>query len=409
MRQRIALFILVVMVCLLQPACVRNKPADLTSLPLMRQSRLKHLAVSLQDGRVLLMGGYLANDAHDRKLLTAEIFNPVERRFLPAGTMRFWHGSGVAVLLRDGRVLVSGGEDLEQPTCRNFAATVKSPPIPLQGGISSLGVKLDSLLATGELYDPKTGRFSLTGHMAFPRLLHQAVLLTDGRVFITGGMAVLCCPIDASQCQEIGEPRQEQEIYDPKSGRFTPTVRLQTIRSVFGAASLPEDRVLVIGADRTANAAAEIVDIKTQSVRKILCPPMSLFSLQMAALPNGKVFTFSRRFLYVFNPKTEAFTAIRFPEPIALTYIPPDSIAVLPSNKILFFGAFVKKPLLGAKSSVFTIYNADQGKFHILGTFPASPLRDYTLTPLPNHQVLLAGGCDYRSCYLNPDAWLIHY
>jgi hypothetical protein len=69
-----------------------------------------------------------------------------------------------AALLNDGRVLVAGGSV-------NLAATNFQD------------------LASAEIYDPKTGKFSATGSMSEPLNGATATLLKDGRVLIAGGGA----------------------------------------------------------------------------------------------------------------------------------------------------------------------------------------------------------------------------
>jgi hypothetical protein len=87
-----------------------------------------------------------------------------------------------ATLLADGRVLVAGGGG--DYTNREFQASA-------------------------EIYDPQTGTFRATGSMAEARTYHQANLLADGRVLITGGFGDLA-------------PLASAELYDPTAGIFSP-------------------------------------------------------------------------------------------------------------------------------------------------------------------------------------------
>jgi hypothetical protein len=177
----------------------------------MAHARAGHTATLLRDGGVLIVGDYDRSfDSH----ASAELYDPTTGQFVPTGSpvnLRYGH---TATLLQDGRVLLVGG--------------------------SGTGAYNDPTPASAELYDPTTGKFILTGSMTVRRWSgHTATLLKDGRVLIEGG--------NASAVQEV--PLASAELYDPKTGRFSTTGSMAVARDTQSATLLLDGRVLVVGGD----------------------------------------------------------------------------------------------------------------------------------------------------------------
>jgi hypothetical protein len=125
----------------------------------LREDRSDAAAVVLADGRVLVTGGY--SSRKKRYLRSAEIWDPRSLTSRATGSMKVPRASHTATLLRDGRVLVAGG--------------------------ASEGPEESGTQNTAEIWDPASGKFSTTGAMQGARRLHVAVRLADGRVAVGGG------------------------------------------------------------------------------------------------------------------------------------------------------------------------------------------------------------------------------
>src|SRR5262249_2843464 len=136
----------------------------------------------LQDGRVLIVGGYYTTITtsvtgttyHSTILKNAEIYDPIGRTFSLTGDMAQPRAYHQAVLLPNGRVLVVGGGSAEvyDPVSGKFtgagsslgttATLLKNGKLLITGGLDTL----QKTVANAELYDPSTGKFSLTGPYA---------------------------------------------------------------------------------------------------------------------------------------------------------------------------------------------------------------------------------------------------
>jgi hypothetical protein len=142
-------------------------------------------------------------------------------------------------------------------------------------------------LASAEIYDPGTGKFSQTGSMQDERENAQAVLLPNGKVLIVGG--------DLGKSYAYGwESLDSAEIYDPGTGKFTLTGSMNIPRTQFSATLLPTGKVLVAGGqDLDGPAMAETYDPATGKFTRLESWGKSgaakLFGIQTFLLHDGRV------------------------------------------------------------------------------------------------------------------------
>jgi hypothetical protein len=193
-------------------------------------------AVALANGRVLIIGE-----------ATIEVFDPAARRISKLSDTSPFLDSATITLLPDGRVLIAGGG-------------VKQPP-----------------RADAFLIDPATGRATSTGALSAPRVKHAAVRLLDGTVLIVGGSDVR---------GRNGGKMKAMELYDPKTGRFSIVGTLNDARYKIADAAvcLSDGRVLVAGGAEKP----EIVDPRTWTSRTVEVPIGQTLNFAAAvALPNG--------------------------------------------------------------------------------------------------------------------------
>src|SRR5208283_157101 len=225
----------------------------------MVTARTIHTGTTLENGSVLVTGGL---DSSGDVLPSSELFSA--GTFAATGNMttpRYLH---TATLLQgsdtdlDGDVLVAGGDffdtggtaELYNPATGKFTLTtgnmtmlrfahtatlLANGEVLITGGITSSNLAT----ATAELYDPSTNTFSATGSMANARHAHTATLLPDGTVLITGGT-------NNTSDDGIGD-LAGAELYDPSLGTFSAFGNMTTPRADQGAVLLTNGLVLVAG------------------------------------------------------------------------------------------------------------------------------------------------------------------
>lgn len=196
----------------------------------LEQARRGHRAVVLADDSQLVAGGI----AGSRLLASAERHGrSAESSWTAVGKMSEPRLGHTLTVLPDGRVLATGGTGGSAP--------------------ASEGGQTVRPVASGEIFDPESRRWTATGAMRVPRFEHTASLLRDGRVLIAGGLGAR-----GGETVPVGSA----ELYDPETGTFSPAAEMDSPRTDHAAVRLQDGRVLVSGGDRgTAPlASAEIFD-----------------------------------------------------------------------------------------------------------------------------------------------------
>jgi len=226
----------------------------------MTEARADHTATLLSDGRVLVAGGTSSLGP----LASAELYDPGSGTWAATGSMieaRYGH---TATLLSDGMVLVAAGAaiftdgdvsgpdplaspELFDPRTGTWAATGTMGGVRLghtatllrNGTVLVTGGEGNDVLASAELYDPRNGSWTETGSMHAARAYHTATLLVDGTVLVAGGSSTL----------PSGAPGivASAELFDPGSGTWTATGNMTGGRAENTATLLLDGTVLVAG------------------------------------------------------------------------------------------------------------------------------------------------------------------
>ncbi len=170
----------------------------ITSFFEMEETRKFHTATLLKDGRVLIVGG---EHSGTETLLVGRnlIYDPSTRSFSEAGDLQFDRVNHKAVLLQDGRVLIIGGIAGEGPFVHTAEMFDPETNAFSPAGVSAIDPLAATLLPSGKvllmrsingdiaLYNPAIHEFSPTGHSIGWRTQPTVTLLADGRVMVAGG------------------------------------------------------------------------------------------------------------------------------------------------------------------------------------------------------------------------------
>ena len=332
--------------------------------------------------------------------------------FVPTGSMgtgRSWQTATLLCNLSSGscansKVLVAGGIDasfgpvataeIHDPgtgkfsptgsmkTARaHFAATLLNDGrVLVTGGLDSSG----NVLQTAELYNPNTGTFSFSnGNMQFVHASHTATLLNTGKVLIAGwgnGTA---------------------ELFDPATGTFTPTGSMVQPRTSHTATLLESGKVLLAGGVQgvspniTVLAEAELYDPNTGTFSKTAGNLTTARQLHAASLLNdGKVLVMGGldaagsaiATAEMFDPTSQSFTQTTGGMSSARVFHTSTTLA--DGTVLVIGGSDGTTPLATTE-----IYDPKAQTFSPTGSMNAARA-SHTATLLKSGSVLVTGGVD---------------
>ncbi len=181
------------------------------------------------------------------------------------GTMSTGRSSYGAALLPTGKVLIAGGAssftplasaEVFDPGTGKFTATgsllgpradlsmtaLPSGKVLVAGGSNSV-----SFAGAAELYDPVAGTFTATGSLVQPRAGAPAALLASGKVLVAGGFGNSVSAMNTA------------ELYAPSTGKFASISSMATARDRMTLTVLASGKVLAAGG---SVATAELLDLQ---------------------------------------------------------------------------------------------------------------------------------------------------
>lgn len=185
-----------------------DKYGELSFLsPPMEQTRVQHTAVLMKDGRVMVIGGQ-TQDYNDT-FNSVEIFDPKNGSWETKSPLNFPRYEASAVALKDNRVLVMNGihcSGSNESTCKEARNSYDKN---YKGE--------DTLLA--ELYDPISDKWDLIkmNHKHFFSGTGEMILLDDGQVLILGFNSVRYQNPDGT---DYYVSTNIPEIFDPSLDEF---------------------------------------------------------------------------------------------------------------------------------------------------------------------------------------------
>ncbi len=311
--------------------------------PQLAVGRSYHTSTLLRDGRVLVTGGWTRAGPYLLITNAAELYSPAEDSFSLVGGMMARRADHTATLLTNGMVLVAGGTPEQKD--------------PAGGGL---------LPETAEIFDPVSNKFSVVATLLVRRAQHTATLLPNGDVILAGG---------------AGTNTIIERLHS-ENGRWTTLVAglLQEPRTQHMAWLLPNGKIMFAGGTTRSNAFAEVFDPESRKSERV---QSSGSQLPVAAASRGKILLEGYLPGYVpaaeiYDIEANTFTALSLPPNTLLDA--RSNYLLLDNGNLLFTGSAAHifdlragtvtvAPALAARHWLHTTVQFSDGRILLIGGY----------------------------------------
>lgn len=221
-------------------------------------ARTQHGAVTLPDGRVLLVAG---SSSGALNWTNSETYRADDGSFTPVGELSTGRSGPAVAAMPDGTAFVCGGNTntasfevatrLEQWDPATLAWSVRGNLRSNRSGHTATALADGRLLVIGgiatggllsdrdaEIYQSGAGVRAPANEMLARRTGHTATVRSDGTVLVLGGVRV-----------ETGELLATSERFDPVSEQFAPSAPLRHPRTGHTSVRLGDGSILVLGGE----------------------------------------------------------------------------------------------------------------------------------------------------------------
>jgi hypothetical protein len=256
----------------------------------MTEGRNVASAVLLPSGKVLVAAGNTGTWSK-----TASLYDPATNAWTTTGSLFSPRARGDMFVLANGKVLMAAGgaaiAEIYDPaagtwaktgalkTNRDYDAAVLLPT----GKVMVIGGEVASKATnTAEIYDPATGKWAAAANMATARALPTATVLSSGKVLVTGGFLY----------GTTGASLASAEVYDPTTNKWTTVAPMSLARFSATAQLLADGTVFVAGGSQGAaarTATTEVYDPVSNKWRASGSMTIARSGATVTPMPNGKL------------------------------------------------------------------------------------------------------------------------